>query len=176
MPFTTLTNEEEKELHRLSQFYWREALRCEAAKAHLAGCVMLGSALEALLILMVNIYSDEAERTSQLPMKNGKPKPLLRWDLGELLKVAKAANWLPSTLDLNEEWNNKKAQIGDYAEVVRMMRNLAHPARYAKDNFRKRVTSKYLQRQFEVVLLCRDWLAERNNKSLREHMKAEGLI
>jgi hypothetical protein len=41
--------------------------------------------------------------------------------------------------------------------------------------YRRRVTSKYLQRQFEVVLLCRDWLAERNNKSLREHMKVEGI-
>ena len=54
--------------------------------------------------------------------------------------------------------------------------NLAHPACYVADHYRSRVTRKYLQRQFEVVLLCRDWLAERNNKSLREHMKAEGLI
>ena len=35
MPFTTLTDEEEKELYRLSRFYWREALRCEEAKAYL---------------------------------------------------------------------------------------------------------------------------------------------
>jgi hypothetical protein len=39
MPFTILTDEEEKELHRLSQFYWKEALRCEQSKAYLAGCV-----------------------------------------------------------------------------------------------------------------------------------------
>jgi predicted nuclease of restriction endonuclease-like (RecB) superfamily len=59
--------------------------------------------------------------------------------------------------------------------VVRKVRNLAHPARYAADYYRSRVTAKHLQRQFEVVLLCRDWLVERNNKSLLEHMKAEDI-
>ena len=41
------TEEEEREFWRLYRFYWREAERCEEAKAYLAGCVMLGSALEA---------------------------------------------------------------------------------------------------------------------------------
>jgi hypothetical protein len=175
MPFTTLTDEQEKELWRLSRFYWQEALRCERAKAYLAGCVMLGSALETLLILMINCFSDEAECTGQIPLKKGKPKPLLAWDLAELLRVAKAAKWLPAGLNPNDDWNSRKARIGDYAEVVRMMRNLAHPARYLKDHYSKRVTNKYLQRQFELVLLCRDWLQTRNNKALLEHMKAEGI-
>jgi hypothetical protein len=176
MPFTTLTDDEEKELYRLSRFYWKEARRCEKAKAHLAGCVMLGSALETLLILMINIYSDEAEQTGKIPTKKGKPKPLLDWLFVDLLRVAKAANWLPSALDLNnDEWSSRKARIGDYAEVVRQVRNLAHPARYVEDHHGQRVTAKYLQRQFEVVLLCRDWLSQRNNKSLLEHMKAEGI-
>jgi len=135
---------------------------------------MLGSALETLLILIINVFSDEAEATGKLPLTKGKPKPLLDWGLAELLRVAKAANWLPSALDLNDDWNNRKAQIGDYAEVVRMVINLAHPARYRKDHFGGRITPKYLTRQFEVVGLCRDWLVEHNNKSLLEHMKAEG--
>jgi hypothetical protein len=177
MTFTTLTDEEEKEVLRLNRFYWQEALRCEKAKAHLAGCVMLGSAFENLLILMINVFPDEAERTGKIPIKKGKPKPLLAWDLAELLRVAKAANWLPSALDINnDEWSSRKARIGDYAEVVRMMRNLAHPARYLKDHYGKRVTNKYLQRQFELVLLCRDWLQAHNNKELLAHMKAEGIV
>jgi hypothetical protein len=175
MPFATLTDEEEKELYRLQHFYWKEALRCEEAKAYLAGCVMLGSALETLLILMINIYSDEADQTGKVPMKKGKPKPLLEWQFIELLRVAKAAQWLPSALELQDAWSSRKARIGDYAEVVRQVRNLAHPARYAADHYRSRVTAKYLQRQFDVVLLCRDWLSARNNKSLLEHMKAEGI-
>jgi len=171
-----LTEEQEKELYRLQRFYWKEAVRCEESKAYLAGCVMLGSALETLLILMINCYSDEAEQTGKVPMKKAGPKRLLDWQFIELLRVAKAANWLPSALDLNDGWNGRKARIGDHAEVVRMVRNLAHPARYVADHYRSRVTAKYLKRQFDVVLLCRDWLSERNNKSLREHMTAEGLL
>jgi 7,8-dihydro-6-hydroxymethylpterin-pyrophosphokinase len=176
MTFTTLTDAEEKELYRLQRLYWQEALGCEEAKAYLAGCVMLGSALETLLILMINCHSDEAALTGKVPMKKDNPKPLLDWKYIELLRVAKAANWLPSKLDIDKDnWNSRKAMVGDYAEVVRMVRNLVHPASYAEDHYRRRVTAKYLQRQFEVVLLCRDWLVERNDKALLEHMKSEGI-
>jgi hypothetical protein len=173
---TPLTDEEEKEFYRLHSYYWREALRCEKARAYLAGCIMLGSALETLLILMVNVYPEEAGQTGKTPTKKGKQKPLIDWDLAEALQVAKAAHWLPSALDLKDEWSSRKALIGDYAEVVRMIRNLAHPARYATDHRRKRITQKYLQIQFDVVLSCRDWLAERNEKSIIEHMKEEGIL
>lgn len=151
-------------------------MRCEEGRAYLAGCIMLGSALETLLMLMINVYPEEAEQTGKTPTKRGKPKPLIDWDLAELLRVAKAAHWLPSALDLKDEWSSREALIGDHAEVVRVIRNLAHPARYATDHHRSRVTEKYLRRQFEVVLACRDWLAERNNKSLIEHMKAEEIM
>jgi len=52
---------------------------------------MLGSALEALLMNMIDVYADEAENTGKIPMSKGKAKPLLTWDLADLLKVAKAA-------------------------------------------------------------------------------------
>ena len=100
----------------------------------------------------------------------------MQWKLADLLKVAKAANWLPSGLNLKDDWNRRKAKVGDYAEVVRMVRNLVHPARYVEDHHPSRVTAKYLQWQFDVVLLCRDRLVERNNKSLREPMRKEGLL
>jgi len=87
--FTTLTEEEEREFWRLYRFYWREAERCEGAKAYLAGSVMLGSALEALLTLMVNVYEEQAAATGKVSIRRKKPKPLLDWDLGELLRVAK---------------------------------------------------------------------------------------
>jgi hypothetical protein len=63
MLFTTLADEEEKEFYRLNQFYWKEALRCEESKACLAGCVMLGSALETLLILDDQLLFHEADKT-----------------------------------------------------------------------------------------------------------------
>jgi hypothetical protein len=174
MPFTTLTDDEAREFYRLHRFYWREARRCEEAKAYLAGCVMLGSALETMLLLMVDAHENVAVETGQAPMRKGQIKPLLDWNFAELLRVAKAANWLPSVLDPGANWSTRKARIGDYAEVVRMLRNLAHPSRYAIDHARSRVTPKFLQRQFQVVLACRDWLVHHNNQSLIEHMKAKG--
>jgi hypothetical protein len=177
MPFTTLSDEEEeREFYRLSRLYWREARRCEKAKAYLAGCVMLGSALESLLILMVNAYSEEAETTGQAPMKKGQPKPLLDWTLADLVRVAKATNWLPASLRLDDDWNTRKARIGDYADVVRMVRNLAHPARYRKEHYRRTVTPKYFQKQLEVVGLCCDWLLHYNNNALLKQMKAEAYL
>ena len=173
MPFQTLTEDQEKELWRLNRFYWKEAKRCEEAEAYLAGCVMLGSSLENILILIISLYDSDAERTGRVPHRNGKPKPLLKWDLAELIAVAKAAGWLPAGLKLGEDWNSGKARVGDYAEVARMMRNLAHPARYLNDHPGRRVTKKYLQRQFEIVLACRDWLAAHNNRELLKAIEEE---
>ena len=171
---TTLTEEEAREFWRLYRLYWREAERCEEAKAYLAGCVMLGSALEALLILMVDVYDEQAAATGRVPMKGKKPKPLLDWDLGKLLRVAKAAGWLPAKLDPDkDDWDGRKAKVGDYAEVARVVRNLAHPGRYRKEHFRRRITAKYLQLQFEVVDACRGRLAYHNNESLLAHMRKE---
>ena len=113
---------------------------------------------------MISLYNEDADRTGKVPLKKGKPKPILKWDLVELLRVAKAAGWLPAGLELGEDWNTKKARVGDYAEIARMMRNLAHPARYLQDHLHRRVTKKYLQRQFQIVLACRDWLAAHNNR------------
>ena len=169
--FDTLSDDDAQELYRLSRFYWREARRCEKAGAYLAGCVILGSALETDLMLMVNVFAEEAEATGKLPTRKGKPKALLDWDLGELLRVAKAARWLPTSDDPNHNYHLKKAKIGDFAEIVREMRNLAHPARYRKDHSRKRVTARYLQRQFDLVEICRDWLVAYNNNALREALK-----
>jgi hypothetical protein len=173
MPFKTLSEDEEKELWRLNRFYWKEAKRCKEAKAYLAGCVMLGSALENILILMISVHDEDADRTGKVPLKGLKPKPILKWDLVELLRVAKAAGWLPAGLRPGEGWNSRKARVGDYAELARTMRNLAHPARYLQDHPGRRVTAKTFQRQLEVVLACRDWLAAHNNRELLKAMEEE---
>jgi hypothetical protein len=122
---------------------------------------------------MISLYHDDADRTGKVPQSKSKPKPLLKWDLVELLRVAKAAGWLPAGLKMDEDWDSKKARVGDYAEVARQMRNLAHPARYLQDHSRRRVTKKYLQRQFEIVLACRDWLAAHNNRELLKAIAEE---
>lgn len=175
--FAPLTDEEEKELYRLHRLYYREAHKCEIAKAYLAGCVMLGSALETMLVLMINVYPEEAEQTGRIPQYRNKPKALRHWKLEELLRVVKAAGWLPFGLDAEkDDWDSRKARIGDYAEVVRMVRNLVHPARYMADRPGGRATLNRLRWQFKVVDLCRDWLLTHVHKSLRAQMEAEGLL
>jgi hypothetical protein len=176
MSFKLVDENDERELLGLSMVYWREARKCEKAKAYLAGTVMLGSALETLLMLMVNCYPEDVERTGLFPIRKGVGRPLLEWNLADLLRVAAAANWLPRGLNSGDDWDARKTKVGDHAEVVRVVRNLLHPGRYVQDHHRKRVTAKYLQRMFEFVLHCRDWLAERNNEALREHMREEGLL
>jgi len=71
-----------------------------------------------------------------------------------------SADWLPSALDPDkDDWDGRKAKVGDFAELVRMLRNFVHPGRYRREHFRRRITAKYLQRQFQVVEACRNWLA-----------------
>lgn len=171
--FETLSEDHEHELHRLMRAYWTEAERCEQSKAYLAGCVMIGSGLEAMLMLMVNAHPEDAGATGAIPMRGGKAVPLIDWNLGQLLKVAKAAEWLPSGLELHDNWNTRRATVGDYAEASREIRNLVHAGNYLKSHFRRRVTAKYLQQQFDVALACRDWLAAHNNKRLLEHLSEE---
>jgi hypothetical protein len=171
----TLTATKEAELYRLLRFYNREADRCCEAHAFLAGCVMAGAELETVLLLMVNAYPGEAVATNKCPRKEKAIKPLLDWNLAELLRVAKVAGWLPSALVYGEdEWSSRKAKAGDYAEVVREMRNLAHPARYMEDHYRKRVTRKHLHLVFETINSASSWLYARVEKSLVERMKEEG--
>jgi hypothetical protein len=72
MTFDTLSDEDSKELYSLSRFYWREARRYERAGACLAGRVVLGSAFETDLMLMVNVFAEEAESTGKLPTRIGR--------------------------------------------------------------------------------------------------------
>ena len=162
-----LKPEEEAELHRLLRMYRRESSKCLRSGAHLAACVMSGAALEVMLILAVDVYGDEAVATGKLPKKKGKAlKPLLDWNLAELLTVAKAAGWLPSALQLTERWNRRKAKIGDYAEVVRMLRNLVHPAKYIEDNFKKQVTKTYTFVCNNIIELITEIMITKIGKSI----------
>jgi len=162
-----LTEEQYNEVVRLSRAYYREAFRCRDSKAYLAGCLMMAAALEATLLVFANCYPEEALRSPKAPIRAGKTKPLANWKFAELLEVAKERGWLPSGLSLDEEWNAKIAQIGDYTEVLRQIRNLVHPARHMLDMPRKRITKRYLEMSFEIVQVANDYLLKNISESLR---------
>lgn len=161
------------EVIRLANLYHRQAKKCQGANAYLAGCIMMGASFEALLLSFANCYPDEAVKSPVAPRKKGEVKPLIEWTLANLLAVVKERNWLPSALSTNEEWDDAKAQIGDYGEVMKDIRNLVHPARYAVDMPRKRITKKYLEGSLEIVEVACDYLMERIGESLQEAMEKE---
>lgn len=171
--FAHLTEAEFNEIMRLQRLYHREARKGEAAKAYLAGCVMLGAALEAGLIGMVHCFPDEVARVEGAPRMAGELKPLLRWSLAELLRVAKTLGWLPSGLQLGEPWDQRRAHVGDHAEVVRMLRNFVHPASYLSEHSGKRVTSKHFVHAFEVLEVAQNHLHHNLIEALRATIEAQ---
>src|SRR5512136_2375995 len=98
-----LTEDQFHELMRLCRFYRREADRSMDAKTYLAGCVMIGAALESDLLAMWNCYSDEIPEELIPKQRNGKPKHLLDWTFFQLLRIARGCGWLPARLDLQDQ-------------------------------------------------------------------------
>jgi len=166
-----LEEDEFNQLLRISKFYRKQASFCAESKAYLAGCVMSGAALEAVLITFVHLYGEGAEKNVPLPKKNDSIKPLLDWTLNELIQLARKMTWLPSGLHEGENWNTRKAKIGDYAIVLKEIRNLIHPTRYLKDHSPRRITKKYLSRSLEILDTTLEYLAAHNARELKKKLE-----
>jgi hypothetical protein len=149
---------QEKEILSLARLYKREAKKCFDAKAYLAGCILIGAAMESILLSAANLFPEIITSAKCAPKRKGVVKRLDSWTFNELLMAAKELNWLPSGLSSKGEWDNAHANIGDYVDVVRQIRNLIHPVRYLNDFSRKRVTKKYLEACFEIVDTAADHL------------------
>jgi hypothetical protein len=180
--FATFGEGDAKELYRLSHLYWKEAKFCEKAGAYLAGCVMLGAALETMLRLMIYVHHEEAAAAGGFPRYKDAasgallPKALLDWSLEEMLNVASKAGWLPREPKVKGDWNKRGAKIGDWSRFAQKVRNLVHSNVYLRDHNRRRITSEILRTQFEVVELCGNWLAHHNNEKLYEDLKRKGWL
>ena len=146
-----LTEDQFNELLRLSTYYHGLAKKCMKAKAYLPACIMAGSALEAAVPAMCECCYDEILQTSLPIDRKHKTKPLLHWTLHECLKVARGCGWLPSGLARGESWRNEKAKTGDYAIVVKELRNLVHPSCYLDDLPRGRLTKGRAKLVFRVM-------------------------
>jgi hypothetical protein len=167
--------ERSDKLLEIINFLLSEARRCRKARGYFAGCVVLGSLLETLLLSVVELYPEEVQSSKKVPMRKGEPKPLSDWTLAELLSVSKDLNWLPSRLKRDDAFDRRKAKIGDYAEIIRNTRNFVHPNRYLSDYDGKRLTSSDFDHSYEIVLLVSDWLQAKVMRSLKEHMDHEDL-
>lgn len=148
--------------------YLKQVKKCQDAKCYLAGCVMVGGALEGVLTAAVSMFPQEVKVSNRLP-RDGKQriKSVLDWNLSQLIIVAEDIAWLPRKLSLEDIFQDKNAEIGDYAERVRVFRNLAHPARYIKDHSSRRVTRIYLEHLFEIFDAVTDIILDKVYDHLR---------
>jgi hypothetical protein len=170
-----MTRDIEDELHRLLGVYRRQANKCMAAGACLAASVMVGSALETALLLMVPAFPDEAEATGCIPReKNGTIRPLLSWTLFDLLAVAEAAGWLSTGPDGIGVKLRRRPPLGRSADIVRRVRNLVHPARFARDHLGRGITKRSAQRTMATLDDVIDSMLSRVFAALRAEMEKEG--
>lgn len=176
--FPPLTNAEFKELQRLSRMYRREAERCRSAKAHLAGSVMLGAWVETVLLIYSDKCRDEIGAAGLVPKIGTKGKALLKWTLAELLRNAQVLDWLPSGRETDGSLTLRNAKVGDYAEIIRTIRNLLHPGRYVSDHRQKRVNRSDLEFAFTTCENIRKslvkWSLERRKKLIATKKRSNG--
>ena len=93
--------------------YHDEAAKCEEAGAWFAACVMLGAALEGVL-LVTALHAEPELRAGGL-WPRGDP---LRWDLHELIRLGVAANWFDA-----DEVNAPELRLEDVVDAARNLRN-----------------------------------------------------
>ena len=160
------TLDQQKEIQRIALLYKREAEKCYSSRAYLSGCVLMGAALEGLLLSAFNCIPELVSITEIAPRIKGNIKHFEKWSLSELLAVADELNWLPSKISSIDDWNTTNAIEGDYADIVRQVRNLIHPARYMKEMGRRKITKRYLDACFNIVKSAAECISDK----LREYL------
>jgi hypothetical protein len=135
----------------LFALYRDEAGKCKESGAALAGCVLLGSALEAALLAMAQCFPHDVQRVVALHKSKELARPATEWSLSQLLLLAHELLWLPTAESPQDRLDPEKAQIGDYAEVIRTIRNLLHPSIYLRECPDKAITDRHLQFSFDVL-------------------------
>ena len=90
------TLDQQKAIQRIALQYKREAEKCYSAKAYLAGCVLIGAAMEGLLLSTINCFPELIFAVKSAPRIKGKIKHYEKWTFAELLRVAKELGWLSS--------------------------------------------------------------------------------
>jgi len=110
-----------EDLLDLLSYYKSEAIRCREAGAYLAGCVMVGAALEAHLLWALEGYYREI-----IGFGGDSIRAPRKCSLAELIALAEEWDWVPQGVD--PEVALRKV-CGDH-EVIRRTRNLLHPGLY----------------------------------------------
>ena len=147
--------------------YGAEAEVCYNAGAYLASCVMLAATIEGYLVILTRALPKEAQEALQRLQKtrqiNRKLKlsSLLDWDLGQLLKVANQANWLPSEIAAHPLLDPDDVSNPLSPDRIRGLRNLIHPGRLVKTRGGITITKQELDTLHETYIAVYEHLAKR---------------
>ena len=94
---------------------WGEINRCLETDAHLAGIILMGGVIEAVILSIVKRHAQKARKCKSAPLdKIGKIKKIRDWTLNELIDVAYDCGWI----------HQDAAKFG---HLLRKYRNLVHP-------------------------------------------------
>jgi len=159
------------EIIALFTFYRDEAERCRQSGAYLASCVLLASALEAALLAMAECFAGEVAEFTRKSKAKELQRPRKEWGLSQLLLVARNLEWLPSSHKEITTLDPHDAKVGDYVEVVRVIRNLIHPAIYLREYPGEAITEKHLDISYKVLELACECLSERLDRALKSKDK-----
>lgn len=110
--------------------YHDEATRCAEANAFHAACLMIGCALEAVLLATAVPCEQDLRKQGRWPNTD---RPLERWTLADLTALARRSGWLPA-LGSGEPRDLNESEVGDAIEFVRWLRDVAaHPGRHIRE-------------------------------------------
>lgn len=135
----------------LFEFYQQEARKCGDGGAYLAGGVLLASALEAALLAMAQCFPQDVKRAVRASGSKEMARPPEDLGLSQLLDIARRLDWLPSAGEPAANIDPSKAQVGDYVEVIRALRNLVHPSVCLKEFDSVDVRPEHLDLLFRVL-------------------------
>ena len=104
-----------------------EAEKCYHAEAYLAGCIMLGAALEAILLCLLDAF-----RENLAQWQNSSPETHAAKGLGKILDTVWEHGWMPSDTHTVELWGGRFVSFEECATQLRHIRNLIHPGAHLR--------------------------------------------
>lgn len=144
----------------------KELDKCESAGAYYAGCFILGTMLEGMLLSMVECYPEEVEQAIRaLRKEENITRSPEDWSLTILLKVSFAAGWIPfkGTDDPDQ------GELGDWLlNYVKEIRNMIHPGQKIRHYADVRLSKRHFKRAREYVELTADILFSKIEESLTQ--------
>ncbi len=101
---------------------WRELEKCLECNAFLSAIILMGSILEGVLLHIIEKNEKIAKSSNKAPKRNNKVKPIAKWTLYDLIRVAHDCKWLDK-------------DIKDFNHSLRNYRNLVHPRKQREEEF-----------------------------------------